>query len=371
MRAVAVRGERGSRRRRAWSPGAARSRGSRGSAPRIASSAVASTANRSPASVPTSTWQPGLVEGDRARARQRPARDDARGSPGRRRRAREPVATQTRSPARSPEPDGSSRRGSTAASRTGTPRSLAAATSWPAKATIPRGHRVLGEVRVGPLVDVVGDAVAPGLEELRGGAGVVDLVEVHPGRVVEPVRAQDQRADHEHDQEPQVQPVQAPSRLAGEARAIGRGGSASRPIAGAQPRRSAPSPSRTAGRTRRARGGRGNGCRGHGWPPRPGRRPGHRHGRPRPRHPRPPRHPRRHAGSVASGRARLRLRPGTPPRSGRAPAGAASARRAPRAQLQDAPGERRRVEQGDHRHAERRPDRATDPQPVRDLGLSG
>ena len=40
-------------------------------------------------------------------------------------------------------------------------------------------HRVLGEVRVGVLVDGVRLVVAPVLEELHRGPGVVDLVEVH------------------------------------------------------------------------------------------------------------------------------------------------------------------------------------------------
>ena len=77
----------------------------------------------------------------------------------------------------------------------------------------PSGHHVLGEVRVGPLVDRVRLAVAPVLQELGCRAGVVDLVEVHPQRLAEPERPQEQRRDDEHHDEPQVEPVEPPAAL--------------------------------------------------------------------------------------------------------------------------------------------------------------
>src|SRR5437870_1888266 len=50
----------------------------------------------------------------------------------------------------------------------------------------PDRHGVLGQVRVGPLVDRQRrDPVAPVLQELGGGAWVVDLVEVHLVRRIE------------------------------------------------------------------------------------------------------------------------------------------------------------------------------------------
>ena len=73
------------------------------------------------------------------------------------------------------------------------------------------GHRVLGEVGVGVLVDRVGLAVLPVLQELHAGPGVVDLVEVHVEGLGEVEAAQHQRADDQQDH-----------------RAAGRGGSAGR-----------------------------------------------------------------------------------------------------------------------------------------------
>ena len=107
------------------------------------------------------SWLPVVVE------RQR------RSTPGGRRRPTEvarrevvgpdlvPVATWSRSPARPPGAGSSSRRGSTAAARTGTPSSLVALTWSSPNSDEPGGHRVLGQVRMGPLVDVVRHAVAP------------------------------------------------------------------------------------------------------------------------------------------------------------------------------------------------------------------
>ena len=81
------------------------------------------------------------------------------------------------------------------------------------------GHRVLGEVWMGPFVDVVRQAVAPGLQELGRGPGVVDLVEVHLVRLGEPEGAQEHRRDDEHDEEPQVQPVETAATLGSKRRA--------------------------------------------------------------------------------------------------------------------------------------------------------
>ena len=89
----------------------------------------------------------------------------------------------------------------------------------------PAGHRVLGEVRMGPLVDVVRQAVAPALEELGRGPRVVDLVEVHLVRLGEPERAQPHRRDDEDDEQPQVEPVEPAAALRVQRPATGPGGS--------------------------------------------------------------------------------------------------------------------------------------------------
>ena len=84
------------------------------------------------------------------------------------------------------------------------------------------GHRVLGEVRVGPLVDVVGVAVPPLLQELRPGPGVVDLVEVHLVRLGQPEHAQPEDRHDEHDEDPEVEAVEAAAGLVVEGlRAVG------------------------------------------------------------------------------------------------------------------------------------------------------
>ena len=75
-------------------------------------------------------------------------------------------------------------------------------------------HGVLGEVRVGPFVDVVREPVPPVLEELRRGPGVVDLVEVHLERFGQAEDPQRQARDDEHDEEPQVEPVEPATALA-------------------------------------------------------------------------------------------------------------------------------------------------------------
>ena len=82
----------------------------------------------------------------------------------------------------------------------------------------PGSHQVLGQVRVRPLVDVVRQAVAPVLQELRGRPGVVDLVEVHLLRLVEPEGAKHHRADDQDDDDPQVELVEPSAALVAERR---------------------------------------------------------------------------------------------------------------------------------------------------------
>ena len=119
----------------------------------------------------------------------------SRASAGRRRAARCPVATYSRSPSRC-----SRRRGRAPAcldrgARDRHAESLVARDLVVAESRrCPMAISVLGEVRVGELVDRVGLAVAPVLEELGRRARVVDLVEVHVVGLVEPVPAQQQRA---------------------------------------------------------------------------------------------------------------------------------------------------------------------------------
>ena len=63
------------------------------------------------------------------------------------------------------------------------------------------GHRVLGEMRVGPFVDVVRDPVPPVLKELDRRPRVIDLVEVHLVRLAEapdPDRQERHREDGHH-----------------------------------------------------------------------------------------------------------------------------------------------------------------------------
>ena len=66
---------------------------------------------------------------------------------------------------------------------------------------------------MGPLVDVVREAVAPGLQELGRSPGVVDLVEVHLARLGQPEGAQEHRRDDEDDEEPQVDPIETAATL--------------------------------------------------------------------------------------------------------------------------------------------------------------
>ena len=75
---------------------------------------------------------------------------------------------------------------------------------------------------MGPLVDVVGDPVAPVLEELRRGAGVVDLVEVHLVGLGETENPEPENRDDEDDDDPCVEAVEPAARLTHElARTIG------------------------------------------------------------------------------------------------------------------------------------------------------
>ena len=69
----------------------------------------------------------------------------------------------------------------------------------------PAGDRVFRQVRVGPLVDVVGVAIPPVLEELGRRAGVVDLVEVHLVRLGEPEHPDAEDRREEHDEDPQIE----------------------------------------------------------------------------------------------------------------------------------------------------------------------
>ena len=66
---------------------------------------------------------------------------------------------------------------------------------------------------MGPLVDVVGVAVPPLLQELGAGPGVVDLVEVHLVRLGEPEHPQAEDRDDEHDEHPEVEAVEAAAGL--------------------------------------------------------------------------------------------------------------------------------------------------------------
>ena len=94
------------------------------------------------------------------------------------------------------------------------------------------GHRVLGQVRVGPLVDVVVQPVAPALQELGRGPRVVDLVEVHLGGLGQAEGAQAQGRAEEHEQDPHVEAVEAAAALVAERRAaVGAHGQVVGPLA--------------------------------------------------------------------------------------------------------------------------------------------
>jgi hypothetical protein len=64
-----------------------------------------------------------------------------------------------------------------------------------------------------PLVDFVRQAVPPVLEELGRRPRVVDLVEVHLVRLVEPPHADREHRDRQEDEDPHVELVEAPAAL--------------------------------------------------------------------------------------------------------------------------------------------------------------
>ena len=79
---------------------------------------------------------------------------------------------------------------------------------------MPFGHQVLGQVRVGVLVDRVRDAVAPVLQELGRRARVIDLVEVHAVGLLDAEGAQAERGHEDDHQQQQVEPVEPARALA-------------------------------------------------------------------------------------------------------------------------------------------------------------
>ena len=96
----------------------------------------------------------------------------------------------------------------------------------------PRRHRVLGEVWMGPFVDLVRIAVPPVLQELGGRSGVVDLVEVHLVGLGEAEHAQAERGQQEHDHQPHVEAVQPAATLADQrATPVGPHGPLGQPVA--------------------------------------------------------------------------------------------------------------------------------------------
>ena len=227
-------------------------------------------------------------------------------------------------------------------------------------------HRVLGQVRVGPLVDVVRQPVPPVLEELRGRPRVVDLVEVHLVRLGQPERPERQARDDQDREDPQVQAVEATAALAAQrGTPIRADGSLAETVA-------EPADHAALGDAERPRPGRHRRGR--------DRRTG-RDGRRRPRRRRRPGRwtaPRRRAGAATSVPARVHGRPvaarepssttgsidpgldrGTIQLIGQPIACA-------RPELERAPDERERVEQDDEGHAGLGADRRSDPQPVAD-----
>jgi len=80
-------------------------------------------------------------------------------------------------------------------------------------------HPVLGDVRMGELVDRVRHVVAPVLEELHRRARVVDLVEVHAVGHLEPIRAHEEGGKEDHHQQHNVATAELTAHLALEERA--------------------------------------------------------------------------------------------------------------------------------------------------------
>ena len=223
---------------------------------------------------------------------------------------------------------------------------------------------------MGVLVDVVRHAVAPVLQELRRRPGVVDLVEVHRVRLGQAEGPRDEREDHDHDEEPQVEPVEPPATLAVQPpRPVGQEGSnpteperqrqarpdhARQALAAslrARRRRRAIEPSTEAGSpTLDAASIPAEAVAGTGGRPLPSsgadrRRPrSDRSARPRPRPPPVPR----------ARRSAPRRRAGGPPG----------------AELRGDPDEDREVDDGDDRHAGLRADGVAHAQPVGDAGVA-
>ena len=63
------------------------------------------------------------------------------------------------------------------------------------------------------LIDLAVEPVAPVLQELRGRARVVDLVEVHLVRLGQAEHPDPERRRDEHGQDPEVEPIEAAGRL--------------------------------------------------------------------------------------------------------------------------------------------------------------
>ena len=95
----------------------------------------------------------------------------------------------------------------------------------------PGSHGVLREVRVRPFIDVVRLAVAPILEELGRGAGVIDLVEVHLVGLGQAERAQPERGQQQDDHDPDVEAVEAAAAFPDQGPApVGADGSLRQPV---------------------------------------------------------------------------------------------------------------------------------------------
>ena len=67
---------------------------------------------------------------------------------------------------------------------------------------------------MGPLVDRVRFPISPVLQELGGGTGVVDLVEVHLVGLGEAEEPDPERRDDEQDDDEEVDAIEPPAALA-------------------------------------------------------------------------------------------------------------------------------------------------------------
>ncbi len=214
---------------------------------------------------------------------------------------------------------------------------------------------------MGVLVDVVGLAIAPVLQELRRGPGVIDLVEVHLVRLGQAIDPEDERGDDEHGQDPDIEPVEAAARLV-----VKGPGSVGQRRTGvdhsSEPRRE----TRPGGRRRVRRAGRAIRCR--AWAARATLRGGEHSSERR----------RRRAGRGVGARAlgprglmvlgHRRLRK----RQGRAGPGDLPGQGGPacRPELGQRPGEDHQVDHGDDGDALRRADRRSDAEPVADARVA-